>query len=309
MPMRSSGAGLDPTGLVLVDEYTTAPPAVQPALLSLVLEGTIGGAKLSPRVRLFAAANPVECSASGYDIAAPAANRHIHIDWEVSATEVADYFTNGLINGASAQFASVNVLQEESRVMELWPSAMATAASKVAAFLRAHPDAKSRMPKEGDPSRGRAWASPRSWEMVIRCMASASVHSLTPIELDTLGAGCVGANNWQEFSDYLASLDLPDPAMVLDGQTQWTPDTKRLDITAAVINGCVGLVIPPNAFMREQRANALWLLLDKVGSMGARDLTHMPATTLALAKVAIATPAAMKVLMSMRKSGFQEAVK
>jgi hypothetical protein len=296
-------------GLVVVDEYTTAPPAVQPALLSLALNGKIGGATLPKRVRIFAAANPVECSANGYDIAPPAANRHVHLNWEVSAEEIANYFLNGLVskNEQTAQIV-VNVEEEEKRVMEVWPSAFASSAAKVACFLRAHPDLLHKMPQEGDSSRGRAWPSPRSWEMAARCMAAGAVHNLTQEETDTLGAGCVGENAWQEFSDYMARLDLPDPAMVLDGATQWAPDTRRLDVTSAVINGAVALVVPANATRRNERSNALWQLLDKVGNMGARDLTHGPIATMIKAGL-MQGAASTKVLAEMRRTGFMEAVK
>jgi hypothetical protein len=297
-------------GLVFVDEYTTAPPAVQPALLSLVLEGKIGGATLPQRVRIFAAANAVSDAANGYDLAPPAANRHVHLNWEVSAAEIADYFIGGLIGHNNNNPAQIDAVQEETRVNEVWPAAFASAASKVACFLRAHPDLLHRMPQEGDPQRGRAWPSPRSWEMAARCLASGSVHGLTQEETDQLGAGCVGEHAWQEFSDYMASLDLPDPAMVLDGALQWAPDTKRLDITSAVINGALAVVLPTNAPRRIERINAMWQLLDRVGTMGARDLTHGPAGALAKAAPAtILSGIGSKVLGEMRRTGFMDAVK
>ena len=47
-------------GIVFVDELTTAPPAVQPAMLGLVLRKRIGATVLPPGVRVIAAANPPE---------------------------------------------------------------------------------------------------------------------------------------------------------------------------------------------------------------------------------------------------------
>lgn len=46
-------------GLLFLDELSTAPPAVQAALLRLVLERRVGALQLPPGVRIVAAANPV----------------------------------------------------------------------------------------------------------------------------------------------------------------------------------------------------------------------------------------------------------
>ncbi|GAB3827967.1 hypothetical protein GCM10027610_012050 [Dactylosporangium cerinum] len=45
-------------GLLFLDELSTAPPAVQAALLRLVLERRVGALRLPPGVRIVAAANP-----------------------------------------------------------------------------------------------------------------------------------------------------------------------------------------------------------------------------------------------------------
>lgn len=298
----------DAYGLVLADELTTAPPAIQPALLGLTLEGRIGGAKLGPRVRVFAATNSVSDAANGYDLNPAQANRLIHLNWEVNAADVANFFSNMVAYAHGIPTATIDPVAEETRVMALWPSALAASANKVAAFLRAFPDLAHRMPKEGDPSRSGAWPSPRSWEMAIRCQASGTVHNLTAEEVDTLGAGCVGENAWQTYCDYIAAQDLPNAADVLDGVTQWQPDAKRLDITSAVINAAVAVVIPKDASKREARIGALWALLGKVGSAGARDLTHGPAQAMIKAGF-LGHPAALQVMADMRASGFVEALK
>ena len=307
-PRHEWTARLGEYGLLFLDELTTAPPAIQPALLELALEGVVGAHTLAPRVRIFAAANPPECSANGYDLAPPQANRFVHFNWEVSAAEVAAYFRSGLIGRASVADTPIDPVAEEARVMALWPSAFAASACRFAAFLDARPDLLDRMPQEGDPARGRAWPSPRSWEMAARCEAAGAIHGLTGEEVDTLGAGCVGENTWQTYCDYIAAQDLPNAADVLDGVTQWTPDAKRLDITSAVINAAVAVVIPKDASKRDARIGALWALLGKVGSAGARDLTHGPAQAMIKAGL-LGHPAALQVMADMRASGFIEALK
>ncbi len=55
-------------GLIFLDEITTAPPAVQAALLRAVLDLAFGDLELPPdKVAIVAAANPPELAAGGWD--------------------------------------------------------------------------------------------------------------------------------------------------------------------------------------------------------------------------------------------------
>jgi len=53
-------------GILFLDEISTAPPAVQAALLRVVLEKTIGQFRLPDSVRIIAAANPPGLAAGGF---------------------------------------------------------------------------------------------------------------------------------------------------------------------------------------------------------------------------------------------------
>lgn len=68
-------------GLLFLDELSTAPPAVQAALLRLVLERRIGALQLPPGVRIVAAANPRSSAADGWELSPPLANRFVHLRW------------------------------------------------------------------------------------------------------------------------------------------------------------------------------------------------------------------------------------
>lgn len=68
-------------GLLFLDELSTAPPAVQAALLRLVLERRIGSLQLPPGVRIVAAANPRSSAADGWELSPPLANRFVHLQW------------------------------------------------------------------------------------------------------------------------------------------------------------------------------------------------------------------------------------
>jgi MoxR-like ATPase len=87
-------AGAD-RGVLFFDEVSTAPPAVQAALLRVVLERTVGDLTLPEGVAVVAAANPPEQAADGWDLSAPLANRFCHLGWPVDARTVADGFAGG----------------------------------------------------------------------------------------------------------------------------------------------------------------------------------------------------------------------
>jgi len=65
-------------GLLFLDELTTAPPAVQAALLRVVLERKVGFHTLPDKVRIVAAANPPNLMTGGWDLSPPLRNRFIH---------------------------------------------------------------------------------------------------------------------------------------------------------------------------------------------------------------------------------------
>src|SRR5262245_51120361 len=82
-------------GVAFFDEVSTAPPAVQAALLRVVLERTVGDLTLPDDVSVVAAANPPEQAADGWELSPPLANRFCHLDWRVEGRTVADGFSGG----------------------------------------------------------------------------------------------------------------------------------------------------------------------------------------------------------------------
>src|SRR5436190_9232605 len=82
-------------GLLFLDELSTAPPAVQAALLRVVLERVVGDLELPEEVAVVAAANPPEQAADGWDLSPPLANRFCHLDWDTDPRA----FARGLAAG------------------------------------------------------------------------------------------------------------------------------------------------------------------------------------------------------------------
>lgn len=74
---------------------TTAPPAVQSALLRVVLERKVGFYPLPSKVRIVAAANPPDLMTGGWDLSPPLRNRFVHLDWELTT----DFYLDALQNG------------------------------------------------------------------------------------------------------------------------------------------------------------------------------------------------------------------
>ena len=275
-------------GLVFVDETNTSPPALKPAVMGLVLDRRIGDHDLPPGVRAFGAANPTACSAGGWDLTPPEANRFGHIEWPgPDTTEWGVWLCSGA-NGHVG--APQDAAAEEARVLAAWPVAFAKAAGLVSAFLNAKPDLLHKMPAEGSPQASRAWPSPRSWEMATRALASCdpTVHGaspdnpngLTEAEADELIAAFIGTGAEGEFSAWRARFDLPDPALLLDGKVKWAHDPQRLDISHAVLGSCAALVSPQTAARRNERATALWVLIGAVTASGAPDVAIPAAATL-----------------------------
>jgi MoxR-like ATPase len=283
-------------GVVFVDELTSVPPALMPALMGLFLAGRIGGTQLPPGVRRAAAANPVEQAAAGYELPMPLANRMGHMEWEVpSVDEHTQYMMRGSsgAHGLTKHLAEVaedvdgeeieldeptfNAGAEEARVLKAWPEAWAKAVGLETAFLGAK-DMKNQMPAPGSPQAGRAWPSDRTWEMATRALASSYVHKLDEADMEAYVAAFVGAGAASEWFTFINEQDLPNAAMLLDGKISFTHEAARSDRTIAVLGACVALISPRTAVHRTERANNLWQVLEKLTTDKADLDLLVPAT-------------------------------
>jgi len=192
-------------GLLFLDELSTAPPAVQAALLRVVLERAVGDLTLPDEVAVVAAANPPEQAADGWDLSAPLANRLCHLDWRTDPRAVAD----GLAGGWAAPVVPA--------LPAGWQTTEILSRGLVAAFLHVRP-ALACAPPSDAASAGRGWPSPRTWEMAARLMAAADAAGFGDRGDETRSAlvrGAVGDGAGVEFLAWLIEMDLPDPEEVL----------------------------------------------------------------------------------------------
>lgn len=266
-------------GVVFVDEINTAPPALQPPLLGLVLARRIGGAYLGGGVRVLGAANPPEIAAGGWDLGAPVANRFAHFSWECPSVEEWSAWLFG--QAQSAQPCDPDA--EEKRVLSNWAAPWARARGQVAGFLRRRPEFLHKRPPIGDPALSRAWPSPRTWSYAARAIASAEIHGLKATDAEEFIGACVGVAA-NEFVAWRAAADLPDPFDVLDGNVKFQHEPQRLDRTAAILSSCAAIVAPKDCANRDVRAKVLWNILGGV-IKDAADIAVIPARQLVKANL------------------------
>ncbi|GAA4947705.1 hypothetical protein HD597_006971 [Nonomuraea thailandensis] len=231
-------------GILFLDELTTAPPAVQAAMLRVVLERAVGDLALPPAVRIVAAANPPEQAADGWDLSAPLANRLVHLDWTVSAESVAEGFIGGFPAPAGAH-------------EEVDSASVGRARALVGAFLRVRPELVLAVP--GGPAR--AWPSPRTWELAATALAftGGAGHGGPRRVQAELVTGAVGEAAGFELLSWLRDLDLPDPAALLADPTAPLPD--RVDRVHAVLGSVVAHVAADGSADAWQRA---WQVIGRV---------------------------------------------
>ncbi len=185
-------------GIAFFDEVSTAPPAVQAALLRVVLERTVGDLELPDAVSVVAAANPPDQAADGWELSPPLANRFCHLDWPVDGRTVADGFSGGWPT------------PPPPTLRPGWEQRIAVTRSWIAGFVTVRPTLALAVPEDAAGA-GRAWPSPRSWDMAARLMAASRDELVTSL----LVRGCVGTGPGIELLTWLAEADLPDPEAVL----------------------------------------------------------------------------------------------
>ncbi|MGW9210893.1 AAA family ATPase [Embleya sp. NPDC055664] len=252
-------------GLLFLDELSTAPPAVQAALLRLVLERRVGALQLPPGIRIVAAANPRGSAADGWELSPPMANRFVHLQW----VHDHDVVVRGL--GGTWPHATLPVL-DPTRLAE----AVAFARRAVCGLLATRPKLVHLLPTT-ETRRGGAWPSPRSWDMTVSLIAFATAAGSSRDVLSLLVRGTVGDGPGLELLAALDRMDLPDPEDLLADPTRAILP-ERGDLRQAVLDGVVEAV---RNRPDKPRWDAAWAILVRALDTGAPDLVVVPATALA----------------------------
>ncbi|WUT00140.1 AAA family ATPase [Streptomyces sp. NBC_00708] len=252
-------------GLLFFDELSSAPPAVQAALLRVVLERRVGSLKLPDGVRIVAAANPPSSAADGWHLSPPLANRFVHLHWTHDPRTVA--------RGMAGTWPEAAVpVVDPARTA----GAVARARGAVSGFLTARPGLVHHLPEDAE-SRGRAWPSPRTWDMALRLLATGYATGTGREAMAAALTGAVGDGAGIELLSYLENLDLPDPDRVLaDPDAFALPD--RGDRQLAFL---IAVVAAVQAELTRPRWEAGWAVLAKAVAAGVPDVAARAAVDLA----------------------------
>lgn len=253
-------------GLLHVDEATNAPPAVQGAMLGMLLDRLVGDEPLAPQIRILLSGNPPDISAGGYGFEPPTANRLAHFKlgqptWETWNTW---YMTEENEIQATQTFS-------EALVTAAWPDVYPTVKGFISGFLQAHNAALYDQPNPRDPRGGFQWPSPRTWVKAGRCLATRQALGL-PEELDDiLVGGLVGHGLAMEFATWRREANLPTPEDVLNGK--WKVNRDRLDVAHAVVGTLVAYVgMKRNQDDRTNTAVKVWKVFDQMIDAQLADL-------------------------------------
>lgn len=178
-------------GILFFDEASTATPAVQATLLSVLQGRLVGRYTLPDEIWMIAAANEAKDAADGWTLAAPMANRFLHIDY---TPDLEDWYEGMTVAWGNEE---VDEREVEERV-------------KIVSFLKAYPSLVNQMPKDPEEA-GKAWPSFRSWDALSRVLSQLDDVSTRSIAQ----RGLVGPAAAKQYAEFERSLKLPDYSFVL----------------------------------------------------------------------------------------------
>ncbi|MFK8165723.1 MAG: AAA family ATPase [Lewinella sp.] len=261
------------TGILFLDELSTAPPSVQSALLRVVFERKVGFHPLPSGVRIVAAANPPDLMVGGWELSPPLRNRFVHLNWDIP-TEV---YVNALNRGWEP--GTLPVVDPEAHAEKLREYQ-----TKITGFFRIKPDALHASPEENKYG----FASPRSWDFAAALLAAADLLGYRLNDgannsiLFELTTGCLGEPVAIMLLEYLSNLRLPDPIELLSGKV--TIDLEELDdseifVLFASLNDQLKRVFTTNELLPYSRVYLI--LAEAAFRSGRRDVIFVPLKDLA----------------------------
>lgn len=256
------------TGILFLDELSTAPPSVQASLLRVVLERKVGFHELPAQVRIVAAANPPDLMVGGWELSPPLRNRFIHLDWDITTDQ---YLTALSDQWGKGEFKKIDK-EEHARLLPEWKL-------RISAFLKLSPNLLHTNPDDNPYG----FASPRTWDFAACLLTSCEILEIAPINGQTttttciqLIKGCLGEEVAITLIEFLRNIKLPDPEKVLDGEIVLDIPTLN-DSELYVIFGAMNRVLK-NRFDDPGLvgiARKYFELIREVFANGRRDLIYI----------------------------------
>ncbi len=194
------------SGILFLDEITSAPPSVSAAAYQLILDRRLGAYQVPEGWAIFAAGNRQGDRGVTYTMPAPLANRFSHFEVHINTDDW-------------VAWAYANHIDD-----------------RVIAFVRFRPELLFDFDPAHNPS---AFPSPRSWEFAHRALQKFEhQHDLL---LGTLQA-CVGQAAGIELKAFIDNLDqMPDLDAIVRGEQ--VPAPTEVDLQYAVAAALVGRAI------------------------------------------------------------------
>lgn len=224
-------AAADGPAIAFFDEFSTAAPALQAAALRPLTHYQVGALTLPETVSFVAAANPADVAAAGWELAAPTANRFVHLDWSLPLEVYGECLVTGAWPTLPVHDAAPDL--EHRRSAEL---------VRVAGFLRARESQLSAIPRSAD-ARGRAFPTPRTWDYAARLLAFAAAVGAPNEVRRLLATGCVGESTAHEYLAWVSALDLPDPEVLLADVGAADFSGLRADRVYVTLQSVLGAVV------------------------------------------------------------------
>lgn len=195
-----------PTGILFLDEITSAPPSVSAAAYQLILDRRLGAYQVPDGWAIFAAGNRQGDRGVTYSMPAPLANRFSHFEVEPSLD---DWVSWAYANGID---------------------------ERLIAFLRFRPE----LLFDFDPAHNPvAFPSPRSWEFAHRALQKFGDRSGL---LGPALQACVGPAAGIELAAFVENLDkLPDIDAIVCGDA--APVPHEIDLQYAVASALVARAV------------------------------------------------------------------
>lgn len=243
-------------GILFTDEVNTAPPSVQAALLRVCLDKVAGDCHLGDDTSVIAAANPPEQAADGWDLAPPLANRFCHLNWELPAEVVRDGLAGNWIS------YEINLPKEDKLVQALIAERAA-----LAGFLASRPDLTTVIPKTSS-EQGRAFPTPRSWEMAAILSGWITACDLEPSVRRLAILGCVGAGPAAEYITYRENIDLPNPEELIKNPKDFVIP-NRMDKVYVIGASLISVL---RYKMTKERWDAVGIIIERIAKSGHPDL-------------------------------------
>lgn len=187
-------------GILFLDELNTAAPMVQASAYQLILDRKIGEYTLPEGWSIVAAGNRESDKGVVFRMAAPLANRFVHLEMEVDANEWKKWAIKANID------------------------------SSIIAFISYRPDALFAFNTQKDE---KAFATPRTWEYVNEILASKPDEDL----LLTMIKGSIGEELAASFLGFRSvEKNLPDIEDILNGKKVEVPqDSSSLHILSTAL--------------------------------------------------------------------------